>query len=43
MNMIRSSYETALIQSPKYQQMTNDAKEQAHARLLHAGFMQSSV
>ena len=43
MNMIRSSYETALIQSPEYQKMTNDAKEQARARLLHARFMQSSV
>lgn len=39
MNQIRSSYETALIQSAEYNKMTNEAKEQAHARLLHTPFM----
>lgn len=39
MNHVRSSYETALIQSEHYKNMSNEAKQQAHARILHSGFI----
>ena len=35
MNDIRRAYETELIQSDRYRQMTNEEKEKAHLRLLH--------
>lgn len=43
MNTIRQSYSSALIQSDAYQQMTNEAKEQAHARVLHNTFWANAV
>lgn len=39
MNSVRTSYESALIQSDAYKNMTNEDKQQHHARLLHSGFI----
>jgi rubrerythrin len=35
-NTIRKIWETALISSPEYQQMTNKEKTKAHGKLLHS-------
>jgi hypothetical protein len=35
-NTIRKIWETELIQSPEYRQMTNKEKDNAHAKLLHS-------
>ena len=35
-NTIRKIWETSLIQSPEYNQMTNNEKDKAHKKLLHS-------
>ena len=43
MNQVRSSYETALIQSDAYKQMSNQEKDEAHKRLLHSTYTAQSI
>ena len=39
MNNIRHAYETKLIQSDEYKNLTNNEKEKLHKKLLHTGYI----